>query len=292
MGTIGPGIEAKWRHREPKVRPGQSANFPQGKSTATEMNATIEWSSPGTTSDLAGDEVHVWRVYLIGDGTASRHIASILSADEQARATRFIFERDRHRYISARGILRDLLGKYMQCAPQKIEFEYGPHGKPAVASPNSRSGISFNLSHSHGLAVVAMARNREVGIDVELIRPEFAGEDIAKRYFSVTEVAELNALPAQRKAEGFFLCWTRKEAYIKARGDGLHMPLDSFSVSLSPNNPAKLSSADESRWSMESFVPSVAQGSRYVATVVAEGKDWKTRYFDRGDAKSETIREV
>jgi 4'-phosphopantetheinyl transferase len=292
MGTIGLGIEAKWRHRELRERSGRSATFPQGKSTATEMNATIEWSSPGTTSDLAGDEVHVWRVFLSEDLTATRCFESTLAEDEKARAARFIFERDRHRYISARGILRDLLGKYMQCAPQKIDFEYGPHGKPAVASPNSRSGISFNLSHSHELAVVAIARNREVGIDVELIRPEFAGEDIAKRYFSVTEVADLNALPAQRKAEGFFLCWTRKEAYIKARGDGLHMPLDSFSVSLSPDNPAELSSVDESRWKMESFVSSGAQGSRYVATVVAEGKDWKPRYFDRGDAKSETIREV
>jgi 4'-phosphopantetheinyl transferase len=253
------------------------------------MNATIEWSSPGTTPDLASGEVHVWRASLIGDVGASLRFAPTLSADEQARATRFIFERDRDRYILARGILRDLLGKYAQCAPQTIEFEYGPHGKPTIAKPNSRPGVSFNLSHSHGLAVVAIAREREVGIDVELIRPDFAGEEIAKRYFSGTEVAELNALPAQRRVEGFFLCWTRREAYIKARGDGLHIPLDTFSVSLSPDNPATLSSADESRWSLESFVPSLAREPRYVATIVAEGKDWKPRYFGWEPVKIKTV---
>jgi 4'-phosphopantetheinyl transferase len=279
VGTLDLGIEAKWRHRELGEQFGQSARFPQAGSMAAEMKEMIEWSSPSTTPVLACGEVHVWRASLSGDLPASRCFAPTLSADEQARAARFIFERDRDHYISARGILRDLLGRYMKFAPQMIKFEYGPHGKPAIACANSKPAISFNLSHSHGLAMVAIAHKREVGIDVELIRPDFAGEQIAKRYFSGTEVAELNALPTQQRAESFFLCWTRKEAYIKARGDGLHTPLDSFSVSLSPDNPATLTSADESRWGMESFVPSLAREPRYVATVVAEGKNWKPRYF-------------
>ena len=189
--------------------------------------------------------------------TILRSLEATLADEEKARAARFIFERDRDRFIAARGILRDLLGRYLRCAPQTIEFVYGPRGKPAVAGAAARPDICFNLSHSHGLAVVAIGREREVGIDVELIRPEFAGEEIAKRYFSAKEIAELSRLPAELRTEGFFLCWTRKEAYIKAKGDGLQIPLDSFDVSLSPGRPATLSSADESRWGIESFVPSL-----------------------------------
>ena len=153
------------------------------------------------------------------------------------------------------------------------------------ASPHWRIRVqnrayAFNLSHSHGLAVIAVGAGREVGIDVELLRPEFAGEDIAKRYFSAREVRELAQLPVGSRTEGFFRCWTRKEAYIKARGEGLHVPLDSFSVSLSPDRFPELLSADESRWKIESLVPSSEAERRYAAALVAEGKDWASRYFN------------
>ena len=154
------------------------------------------------------------------------------------------------------------------------------YGKPALASAALRPEICFNLSHSHGLAVVAIGQEREVGIDVELIRAEFASEAIAKRYFSAKEIDELSGLPAELRTEGFFLCWTRKEAYIKAKGDGLQIPLDSFDVSLSPGRPATLSSVDEPRWGIESFVPSLVSERRFAAAVVAEGKDWIARYFE------------
>ncbi|HTS12529.1 MAG TPA: 4'-phosphopantetheinyl transferase superfamily protein [Candidatus Limnocylindrales bacterium] len=133
--------------------------------------------------------------------------------------------------------------------------------------------LCFNLSHSHGLALVAICREREVGVDVELIRPEFGGEEIARRYFSQREVDELKRLPPELQAEGFFLCWTRKEAYIKAKGDGLHIPLDSFDVSLTPGLPPLLNSADGFRWSLRSLAP----GAGYVGAVVSEGRDWKLR---------------
>lgn len=244
------------------------------------MKSTTEWSSPLATPELGRGEIHVWRASLSTDQPTLRNLESTLAGEERGRAGRFIFERDRERYIAARGILRNLLGRYLRCAPQTIEFVYGVRGKPAVASAGSQPAICFNLSHSHGLTVVAIGQEREIGIDVELIRPEFAGEEIAKRYFSAKEIAELGKLPAELRTEGFFLCWTRKEAYIKARGDGLQIPLDSFDVSLSPGTPVTLSSVDEPRWCIESFVPSLVSDLRYAAAVVGEGKDWTARYFD------------
>ncbi len=244
------------------------------------MTSTTEWSSPPASPELACGEIHVWRASLSSDEPTLRSLESTLACEERVRAARFILERDRDRYIAARGILRDVLSKYLRCPPQSIQFDYGPYGKPALARAASRPTICFNLSHSHGLAVVVIGLEREVGIDVELIRPEFAGEDIARRYFSAKEIAELRGLPAELRTEGFFLCWTRKEAYLKAKGDGLQIPLDSFDVSLSPGRPATLSSVDALRWSIESFVPTLVSEPRYAAAVVAERKDWAARYWE------------
>jgi len=244
------------------------------------MNSTTEWASPLATPELAPGEIHVWRASLSADDATLRSLEATLADQERERARRFIFARDRDRYVAARGVLRDLLGKYLRRAPESIEFAYGPFGKPVIASAASRPEIRFNLSHSHGLVVVAIGREREVGIDVELIRPDFASEAIAKRYFSAKEIDELSKLPPELRTEGFFLCWTRKEAYIKAKGDGLQIPLDSFDVSLSPGRPATLSSVDKPRWGIKSFAPAPISERHYAAAVVAEGKDWSARYFE------------
>lgn len=244
------------------------------------MNSIIEWSSTEENPVLQSGEIHIWRAFLSVDHEVLRRLESTLVADEKARAARFIFDRDRYHFIAARGILRELLARYISRAPGTIRFVYGPHGKPAVADTDAKLAVRFNLSHSHGIAVIAIGLGREIGVDVELLRSDFAGEDIAKRYFSAQEVHELHRLPPELRTEGFFICWTRKEAYIKARGDGLYVPLDSFSVSLSPDGPATLSSTDESLWNMESFVPSPVSEPRYVAAVVAEGKNWTSRYFE------------
>ena len=244
------------------------------------MSPATEWLSPVVTPQVADNEVHVWRASLEIDSAAMQHLKGTLADDEQARAERFIFDRDRNHFIVARGVLRDVLGRYLQRAPEAISFIYGPRGKPAIGGGGAHPPVYFNLSHAHGLALIGIARKREIGIDVELVRPDFASQEIAKRYFSSKEIDRLNALPAGRRTHGFFLCWTRKEAYIKARGDGLHIPLDSFDVSLSPDEPAELFSADESRWKIESFTPSIVPEQSYVGAVVAEGKDWKPRYLD------------
>jgi 4'-phosphopantetheinyl transferase len=237
---------------------------------------------------LTRRDVHVWRASLDLDREVSRRLEFVLDDDERARALRFILERDRNSFMAARGILRHLLGQYLDCRPQTVEFSYGPNGKPEVGVSHSRSLIRFNLSHSHGLAVFAVTLDRRVGIDVEMVRTESAGEDIAVRYFSTQEVNELRSLPAEQRPEGFFLCWTRKEAYVKAKGAGLQIPLNSFHVSLSPDQPATLVTMDKSSWGISSFDPSLGNGKCYAAAAVAEGRDWKPRFLEWNDSRHES----
>ena len=222
---------------------------------------------------LADGEIHVWRAALDCSESVLHRFEAALAADEKARAQRFVFQPDRNSYIAARGVLRELLGKYLHRGPSEIEFDYGAQGKPALRSGWSQSGLQFNVSHSHGMALFAFAVARQVGVDVEMVRADFAGEKIAERFFSPQEVRELRSLPAAVQDEGFFLCWTRKEAYIKARGEGLQIPLKSFHVSLTPTKPARLQADDSSRWSLRSL----RLEGRYVGAVVGEGKGWKLR---------------
>jgi len=234
------------------------------------------WGPGPERLELTRDEVHVWRASLECGESVLRPFEATLAAEERARAQRFVFQPDRDSYIAARGILRELLGSYLKQAPGEIEFEYGPQGKPALRGESSQTPVQFNVSHSHGMALFAFAVERRVGVDVELVRPDFAREKIAERFFSPQEVTELRSLPPVVQDEGFFLCWTRKEAYIKARGEGLQIPLKSFQVSLAPGEPARLRASDGADWSLRSVRPD----PRYVGAVVGEGKDWKLRGWE------------
>ena len=159
-------------------------------------------------------------------------------------------------------------------APQTLRIPTGKFGKPSLADQNN---LRFNVTHSYGLVVYGFAIKRELGIDTEKIRPDFGGEDIAERYFSEPEQEELRQLPVELRATAFFLCWTRKEAYIKAHGHGLQIPLASFDVSLTPGKPETLRSSDEQRWSLHSFTP--APG--YAAAIITEGKGPFIRFCER-----------
>src|ERR1700730_15292563 len=167
------------------------------------------WTSPPATISLGMNDVHVWRAAL---DEPSSHLDSFrytLAADEQARADRFYFQSDRGHFIAAHGILRAILGSYLGRAPKCLSFCYDSHGKPALVGESGADAIHFNMSHSHAVALYAVARGREVGIDLEFTRRELEVEQIAERFFSRRETAALRALPADLRRAAFFLCWTR-----------------------------------------------------------------------------------
>jgi len=233
------------------------------------------WSFPPATLILGSNEVHVWRASLDEPPPQIDSFLHTLAADERTRAERFHFQRDREHFITAHGVLRAILGLYLNKAPESLSFCYGSHGKPAVASESNGNVLRFNISHSHGVALYAIARDHEVGIDLEFIRGELEVAQIAERFFSRGEIATLRALPLSLRKYAFFLCWTRKEAYIKARGEGLSLPLDQFDVSLIPGEPAALSSTrpdsgEALRWSLQDLTP----GCGYAAALAAEGRGW------------------
>jgi 4'-phosphopantetheinyl transferase len=231
--------------------------------------------APGAIT-LAPDEVHVWMARLDQPEETVASYRAVLSTDERARADRFHFEKDRTAYTVARAALKSLLGRYLGVAPTAIQFQYSSHGKPYLEESVNPGGINFNISHSHKLALLAFAIGRQVGVDVERIRADFATLEIAERFFSRIEVAALLAQPTEQQADCFFNCWTRKEAYIKAIGEGLSCPLHRFDVTLGPDEPARLlatraDSQDASRWSMHNLDP----GPGYKGAVIAEGTDWR-----------------
>jgi 4'-phosphopantetheinyl transferase len=226
-------------------------------------------------SERLGDDIHVWQATIDREAAMIGQLEAALSLDEKARAARFHFANDRNRFVVARGLLRVLLGAYLRQSPASIEFSYGQHGKPALSGGNSSSGLCFNVSHSSGFAVYAIAKGRNLGIDVEHIRPESAGEDIAQRYFSAREVSDLRTLSPEARVEGFFNCWTRKEAYLKATGMGLQIPLDSFAVSLLPGQPAQFLGGVDPRWHLAAHHP--AEG--YAAAVVYDGAPCSLKYY-------------
>ncbi|MGH8771500.1 MAG: 4'-phosphopantetheinyl transferase family protein, partial [Burkholderiales bacterium] len=178
---------------------------------------------------LAADQVDVWQASL----GALPDLKAVLSPDELQRAARFHFEKDSRNFIAARGWLRTLLARYLDTTPASLSFDYGTRGKPALSGGGD---LRFNLSHSHDLALLAVTKKRELGVDVEFMKESTAGPEIAERFFSAAEVAELRALPGEQQRVAFFAGWTRKEAYIKATGAGLFGALDRFTVSLAPND--------------------------------------------------------
>jgi 4'-phosphopantetheinyl transferase len=240
------------------------------------MDDQKSWAPNSEQFEFEDHEIHVWRAYLDCEELGLDRFDETLAPEEKARANRFVFRQDRNRYVAARGALRELLGRYLNRPPAAIEFDYTTKGKPSLRAALNERSIQFNVSHSRGLALLAFALGRNLGIDVEFIRPEFPADEIAQRYFSPKEVLELRTLPPSLRAEGFYLCWTRKEAYIKATGEGLHVPLESFNVSLTPGRPERLESTDSGRWSMRSLYPDPL----YAGALVAEGQHCRLRQWD------------
>jgi 4'-phosphopantetheinyl transferase len=223
-------------------------------------------------SNLAPDQVHVWRVPLNQNPARIPELKKFLSPDERARAERFRFDKDRNQFIESRATLRLLLSQYLNVSPTGLTFSKATYGKPALASGPSNSGLRFNLSRRDGLALIAVTCDREIGVDVELIRADLPLFEIAEVSFSENELATLRSLPESLQAAGFYNCWTRKEAYVKARGEGFSFPLKQFDVSLTPGAAAKLlevrgSDTEVDRWTMQEL----SVGDGYVAALAFEG---------------------
>jgi 4'-phosphopantetheinyl transferase len=238
------------------------------------------WSVAPGRVHFAGDEIHVYRVFLDQPERRVHALKAILAPGERSRAQRFHFERDRQRYVVGRASLRMLLARYTGAQPQSLEFQYGRHGKPELAAPRQTSPLSFNLAHSERMALYAVTRRQAVGIDVERIRPLLQLARMAERYFAVEERAALRGLTVPARRVAFFTCWTRKEAYMKALGLGMSIPLDSFAVSVAPTDPARLlhitgSIEDAARWSLYALTPD----SGFVATVAVPGPPMSLRYW-------------
>lgn len=222
------------------------------------------WPTP------AGDEVHLWQAGLDVGPEELAQLATTLSEPELDRSRAFRFERDRARFIAGRGQLRLLLGGYLDVKASEIALVEGPNGKPRFAGATAQ--LRFNLAHSDDVVVFAVAWNREIGVDVERIRSDFPVDQVARHHFSLRERRDLAGLPEGERLRAAFDCWTRKEAYLKASGVGLTVPLDGFDVTVRPGAPVRLScrdakSAENGHWSLHAF----DAGPGYAAAVAVEG---------------------
>lgn len=252
------------------------------------LQLDLSWEHPDSNMSLPGDAVHLWAAALDQPDSLLTDMEHTLSPDEIARADRFAFPHLRRQYVAARGILRDILARYLGVSAAGLQFIYGAEGKPSLVDDR----LHFNLSHSQGIVVYAITSPaREVGVDIEYARRSLSDlEGLAARTFSRNETAALMNLPPAQRQQAFFNCWTRKEAYIKALGKGLSYPLEEFDVSLRPGDTARLlrvaiQPAEVDRWRYE--VLDLPGG--YTVALIADGQwssrrwQWQTAAFRKND---------
>ena len=222
---------------------------------------------------LVGGEVHVWCARLDRFGMDNDLLMDDLSDDERARADSFHLQGDHDRFVRCRWVLRDILANYLRVPRPEMRFRNGVHGKPALVPEHGLDDLSFNVSRSGNIALYALASSARIGIDVEYARPELADRRTAEQFFARSEVAALFVLPKTQFVRGFFNCWTRKEATLKALGDGLTgLPLDRFEVNLTPGEPARIlsirgDSREGSKWSLLHLTPEIGT----IAALCVEG---------------------
>lgn len=241
----------------------------------------MNWLAPPETPLPRPDEIHIWRFYLDQPAAYRQQVRPFLAADEEARAVRFVFEAHRHAFVVARGALRRILGLYLDCHPAEVAFTYNKHGKPALVPAQNLADLQFNLSHSGRIALLAVTQQHPLGVDVEQWRPDVANDEMAKFTFSEREYQTWLALPMVQQAAGFYSCWTRKEAFIKAHGLGLALDLKTFDIELHPNKPAQLHAfrtnpAEVGQWQLQD-IP-IDEG--YSAAVAVKAHGWQLHLWD------------
>ncbi len=225
---------------------------------------------------VAPGEIDVWSVRLDPPAEQVERLGRCLSPDEWERANRFRFDKHRRQYVVGRGALRTLLASYLGTRPELVKFSYGPRGKPFLDPP--QNDLQFNLTNSDELALVGFVLGREIGVDVEYLRKMQDCEQISERFFSESERTVLRSIPFPAKEEAFFNCWTRKEAYLKAVGEGLAAPLDSFDVTLALDEPPRMLTLEgdaerAARW----FLHHLRPAPDYVGAVAIEGGTWEVK---------------
>jgi 4'-phosphopantetheinyl transferase len=235
------------------------------------------WPTPSSIPQLAAGEVHVWRIDLDIPDARWQALRSLLSDDELAKAERFHFAKHRRRTIVSHAALRILLCQYLPCPPRNIAFSYNTHGKPCLADQTRR--IKFNLSHTQEIMLVAFVLDSEVGIDIESVTRKVDYMGVGQRWFSALESHTLQSLPERERVDAFFRAWCRKEAYIKARGEGMSHPLQRFSVALDKHEPRLVEHLDDSRETRRWTFIDVDVAENYRATVVAETASWRVSCY-------------
>jgi 4'-phosphopantetheinyl transferase len=245
--------------------------------TQTPSPAPVWAPQPAALHFTSDHQVDIWRIHLNLPIDSLRILEGMLSTNESDRAARFYFPADRDRFIVSHGSLRDILARYLHSGPNQLSFSVNAYGKPSL----DQGQLEFNLSHSGDFALIAITQGHKIGVDVERVRTGISADIIGGRFFSRTEMSELRALPPEQRETAFFICWTRKEAYIKAQGLGLSLPLDSFDVSLTPDQPAVLRATrpapgEAARWTLLSL----KVGPGHEAAVAVDGQNLEFRLWD------------
>jgi 4'-phosphopantetheinyl transferase len=241
--------------------------------------STINWNTPNSDLQLVQHEVHVWCANLDSAAAGEEQLQQLLSPDECEKANLFHFQHHRSRYIVGRGLLRSILSQYLDTDPRSIEFNYSPQGKPSLKYQPTRGKLFFNLSHSHELALYAIAPDPLVGIDIEHIRSMHSIDDMARRFFFPDEYYKINAMDAGDKSRAFFNYWTCKEAYLKATGTGL-AGLEEVEVLMNPPDEVSLQIVNGSGPAGQDwFVQQIQPNNGYSAALVLSGGQWQIDYF-------------
>lgn len=239
-----------------------------------------QWHTQEQPDPLRDNEVHLWITSLTAPAEKLSYLKSILSGDERERARRFRKISDGNRYLVARGLLRCLLGSYVSRAPVGLHFTYGVFGKPSLSNQSSETTLNFSVSHSEDRVLFGFARGRRIGVDLERIRPDIDVIELAKRYFSPDEFQRLRQLPPSEQYDAFYSAWTRKEAYLKACGEGLSFGLERVEVSFLPSEPAIIQKIPGSfnvseHWTLKHL--SLAAG--YLGAAAVESRRIEFRFF-------------
>lgn len=235
------------------------------------------WSAPSSEAFEKDNTVHLWLLNYKTCHDFLNNILPELSSGELERANKFYFEEDRNRYLITRSILKKILSRMLNTVPGQLRFEFNAYGKPFLKSD---PGLFFNVSHSGNFGLIAITSIADIGVDVEKYRHKMTGDDVAKRFFSSKEISDYLNLNVKERQQGFFNCWTRKEAFIKAVGMGLSLPLNSFDVSLKPGSKAQITAIrkppdDPEKWTMES----IYVDEEYAAAYTLRAKHFKTKYW-------------